>query len=91
MIDFPWKNNERGVSCVLEGKYFLKKRYRTKFKWHIEFKNIANRSSILFYPANNAMLEINGCISTVTKLSGAGLVLVEWMKRMKFDNILKQV
>ena len=75
-IELPWKNNERRVSCVPEGKYFLEKRYSTKFKWHIEVKNVANRSSILFHPANNAMLELNGCIAPVTKFSGPGLGLM---------------
>lgn len=75
-IELPWKNNERKVSCVPEGKYFLEKRYSAKFKWHIEVKNVANRSGILFHPANNAMQELNGCIAPVTKLSGAGLGLM---------------
>ena len=75
-IELPWKNNERRVSCVPEGKYFLEKRYSAKFKWHIEVKNVANRSGILFHPANNAMQELNGCIAPVTKLSGAGLGLM---------------
>ena len=75
-IELPWKNNERKVSCVPEGKYFLEKRYSSKFKWHIEVKNVANRSGILFHPANNAMQELNGCIAPVTKLSGAGLGLM---------------
>ena len=81
-IELPWKNNERKVSCVPEGKYFLEKRYSAKFKWHIEVKNVANRSGILFHPANNAMQELNGCIAPVTKLSGAGLGL---MSRKAFD------
>lgn len=75
-IELPWKNNERKVSCVPEGKYFLEKRYSAKFKWHIEVNNVANRSGILFHPANNAMQELNGCIAPVTKLSGAGLGLM---------------
>ena len=75
-IELPWKNNERKVSCVPEGKYFLEKRYSAKFKWHIEVKNVANRSDILFHPANNAKQELNGCIAPVTKISGAGLGLM---------------
>jgi len=31
---------------------------------------------ILFHPANNALIELNGCIATVTKLSGPGLGLM---------------
>ncbi|MBA4283854.1 MAG: hypothetical protein C0432_06150 [Candidatus Puniceispirillum sp.] len=75
-IELPWKNNETKVSCIPEGKYFIKKRYSNKFKWHLEVTNVANRSLILFHPANNAMQELKGCIAPVTKLSGPGLGLM---------------
>ena len=75
-IELPWKKNERRVSCVPEGKYFLRKRYSKKYQWHIEVLNVKDRSGILFHPANNAMKELNGCIAPVTKISGAGLGLM---------------
>ena len=75
-IELPWKNNERGVSCIPEGKYFIRKRYSPKFKWHLEVVSVKNRSYILFHPANNALTELNGCIAPVTKLSGPGLGLM---------------
>lgn len=75
-IELPWKMNETKVSCVPEGKYFIKKRYSQKFQWHLEIENVQNRSLILFHPANNAIVELNGCIAPVTKLSGPGLGLL---------------
>ncbi|WP_238407275.1 DUF5675 family protein, partial [Flavobacterium psychrophilum] len=72
-IELPWKNNETKVSCIPEGKYFIKKRYSKKFQWHLEILDVKNRSLILFHPANNALRELNGCIAPVTKLSGPGL------------------
>ena len=75
-IELPWKMNETKVSCVPEGKYFIRKRYSQKFKWHLEIVGVENRSLILFHPANNALLELNGCIAPVTKLSGPGLGLM---------------
>jgi hypothetical protein len=75
-IELPWKNNETKVSCIPEGKYFIKKRYSKKFQWHLEVLNVKNRSFILFHPANNALQELNGCIAPVTKLSGPGLGLL---------------
>ncbi|WP_322548975.1 DUF5675 family protein [Flavobacterium psychraquaticum] len=75
-IELPWKKNERGVSCIPEGKYFIRKRYSPKFKWHLEVVSVKNRSYILFHPANNALTELNGCIAPVTKLSGPGLGLL---------------
>jgi Family of unknown function (DUF5675) len=75
-IELPWRENEAKVSCIPEGKYFIKKRYSQKFQWHLEIENVQNRSLILFHPANNAIIELNGCIAPVTKLSGPGLGLM---------------
>ena len=75
-IELPWKENQKMISCIPEGKYLLQKRYSKKFKWHIEIMNVSNRSTILFHPANNAIKELNGCIAPVTKISGAGLGLL---------------
>ena len=83
-IELPWKNNEKGVSCIPEGKYFIKKRYSAKFSWHLEVFDVENRSLILFHPANNALQELNGCIAPVTKLSGPGLGL---MSRKAFTKL----
>ena len=75
-IELPWNNNETRVSCIPEGKHFIKKRYSQKFQWHLEVLDVKNRSLILFHPANNALQELNGCIAPVTKLSGPGLGLL---------------
>ena len=83
-IELPWKNNETRVSCIPEGKYFIKKRYSKKFQWHLEVENVLNRSLILFHPANNALQELNGCIAPVTQLSGPGLGL---MSRKAFTRL----
>jgi len=74
-IELPWKENEKRVSCIPEGEYFLKKRYSQKFHWHLEVIAVKNRKLILFHPANNALKELNGCIAPVTKWSGPGLGL----------------
>ena len=83
-IELPWKMNETKVSCIPEGKYFIRKRYSQKFKWHLQVMNVENRSLILFHPANNALQELNGCIAPVTKLSGPGLGL---MSRKAFTSL----
>ena len=74
-IELPWKMNEKKVSCIPEGKYFIRKRYSAQFKWHLEVVGVPQRSLILFHPANNALHELHGCIAPVTKISGAGLGL----------------
>ena len=87
-IELPWKDNEKRVSCIPEGKYFIKKRYSNKFKWHLEVTNVVNRSLILFHAANNASLELNGCIAPVTKLSGPGLGLMSRKAYAKLKDLV---
>jgi len=83
-IELPWKNNETKVSCIPEGKYFIRKRYSRKFQWHLELIDVKNRSLILFHPANNALKELNGCIAPVRKISGPGLGL---QSRLAFNRL----
>ena len=71
-IELPWKMNETKVSCIPEGKYFIRKRYSAKYKWHLEVMNVKNRELILFHPANDALKELNGCIAPVSELTGEG-------------------
>lgn len=87
-IELPWKNNETKVSCIPEGKYFLKKRYSKKYKWHIEIMDVSERKYILFHPANNALLELNGCIAPVTKISGSGLGLLSRKAFIKLKDLV---
>ena len=68
-IELPWEMNETKVSCVPEGKYFIRKRYSAKYQWHLELVDVPNRTYILIHPANNAQKELHGCIAPVTKLS----------------------
>jgi hypothetical protein len=71
-IELPWKNNERGVSCIPEGRYQLEKRYSPKFKWHLLVKGVTGRSVVLIHPANDALKELKGCIAPVSTLTGEG-------------------
>lgn len=71
-IELAWKNNQRRISCIPEGIYKIRKRFSSKFKWHLEVLNVKNRDLILFHPANNALKELNGCIAPVSELTGEG-------------------
>jgi Family of unknown function (DUF5675) len=90
-IELPWKNNETKVSCIPEGKYFIKKRYSKKFQWHLEVLDVENRSFILFHSANNALQELNGCIAPVTKFSGPGLGLMSRKAFFKLKNLVFKI
>ncbi|MEI8075245.1 MAG: DUF5675 family protein [Bacteroidota bacterium] len=74
-IELPWRENRHQVSCIPEGSYVLVKRYSPHFQWHFELKDVPERDLILIHPANNAELELKGCIAPVTKLVGAGMGL----------------
>lgn len=87
-IELPYKNNETKVSCIPEGKYFIKKRYSKKFQWHLVVLDVKNRSLILFHSANNALQELNGCIAPVTKFSGPGLGLQSRKAFSKLKNLV---
>ena len=87
-IELPWKLNDSLVSCVPEGKYFIRRRYSAKHKWHLELVEVPNRKFILFHPANNALRELQGCIAPVTKLSGPGLGLLSRKAFVKLKNLV---
>jgi hypothetical protein len=74
-IELPWHTNERLISCIPEGCYAVRKRYSARFKWHLEILGVANRKYILIHPANNALLELKGCIAPVTSFAGPGVGL----------------
>ena len=71
-IELPWLNNQRRVSCIPEGSYRLRKRYNTKFKWHLVLETVKGRSGILIHPANDAKKELLGCIAPVLYHTGIG-------------------
>ena len=71
-IELPWKENQKMISCIPEGRYEMVKRYNDKFKWHFILMNVPNRAFILIHPANDALKELKGCIAPVTFLASAG-------------------
>lgn len=71
-IELPWKENQRKISCIPEGKYRIRKRFSKKFWWHLELMSVKNRDLILIHPANDALKELNGCIAPVSELTGEG-------------------
>ena len=71
-IELPWRNNQRNISCIPEGKYEVVTRFSKKFKHHLLLKNVQGRSFILLHPANDAKRDLEGCIAPVSYLSGIG-------------------
>lgn len=71
-IELPWQENRRNLSCIPPGRYLLTKRYSAQFGQHFLVNEVANRTLILIHPANNALLELRGCIAPVQLLTGPG-------------------
>ena len=71
-IELPWLGNQRRISCIPEGDYFLQLRFSPKFKWHFLLMDVPGRDLILIHPANDAKLELLGCIAPVTVHTGIG-------------------
>ncbi|WP_291117738.1 DUF5675 family protein [Flavobacterium sp. UBA6135] len=71
-IELPDQGNQRGISCVPEGKYLLRRRYSTRFQHHLELVDVPERNFILIHSANDALRELRGCIAPVTTLTAPG-------------------
>lgn len=71
-IELPWRQNAPRVSCIPEGVYGLRKRFSRRFDWHFEITGVPGRSAILIHPANNAEIELKGCIAPVLRHTGEG-------------------
>ena len=89
-IELPWKNNKRNISCIPEGRYEVVPRYSTHFKHHLLIKGVSERHLILFHPANDALNELEGCISPVTYLGGPGKGLQSRHAMQKLTSVVQQ-
>ncbi len=65
-IELPWRLNRRGVSCIPEGSYQLRRRVTPERGPHVEVLNVRNRSHILFHPGNDVFQDLQGCIAPVS-------------------------
>ncbi|MAM28752.1 MAG: hypothetical protein CMC13_06985 [Flavobacteriaceae bacterium] len=72
IIELPWKENQRNVSCIPEGTYSIKPRWSRRFGHHLMLCDVPNRTFILIHPANNAKQELEGCLAPVSHLTGIG-------------------
>lgn len=71
-IELPWRDNQHKISCIPEGRYELAKRFSPRLRWHILIKDVPERDLILMHPFNDAEKESQGCIATVSHITGEG-------------------
>ena len=85
MIELNWKDNQRNISCIPEGAYEVIPRFSKRFRNHLHVLNVLGRSLILIHPANDAINELQGCLSPVSQLSGIGQ---GWASRAALNKLL---
>ena len=72
-IELPWRGNVRLKSCIPEGLYQLVLRFSERHRYHLQVKDVPDRSLILVHKANNALKELKGCIAPVNELLSPGI------------------
>lgn len=60
-LEDPWRDNERMISCIPQGKYKIKKHNSPKFGKTFIVDNVTQRDHILFH-AGNTHKDTHGCI-----------------------------
>lgn len=74
-LELPWRNNQRNVSCIPAGQYFVGHRESERFGHHLHIKNIPGRMWCLFH-AGNFSRQVQGCVlvgRSVLDIDGDGL------------------
>jgi hypothetical protein len=71
-IELPWRGNKSNVSCIPEDIYPVVKRESEHHGNHLWIREVPGRDLILIHKANNAELQLEGCIAPVSIHSGYG-------------------
>lgn len=61
-LELPYKANNKRISCIPLGLYYVKKRYSLKYGKHFHILNVENRDYILIHAAN-FVRQLLGCIA----------------------------
>ena len=51
-MELPWKDNQKRISCIPEGKYQVIRRWSEKYGNHFHVLDVPNRSYILIHYGN---------------------------------------
>ncbi len=61
-VELPDRDNQRLISCIPEGEYWVEKRYSSKYGDHFHVKGVPNRDLILLHNANYVE-QLLGCVA----------------------------
>lgn len=87
-IELPWLDNKPFVSCIPEGNYTPLLRETQKYGRHLWITGIPTRIGVLMHPANNAQVELKGCIAPVKVTTGEGKGIYSKMAMKKLMKVL---
>jgi hypothetical protein len=79
-LELPWRNNEKGNSCILSAFYTVEPRRSQKFGDHLIVLNAAPRSDILFHHGNFPK-DTTGCV-----LVGSDFSDIDQDKKLEITN-----
>jgi len=92
ILELPWKDNERQISCIPEGIYPVKERRTDKFGRHYHIQNVPDRDYILQHPGNFTA-QIRGCQLTGSKFTNLNVDAIPDItaSRKTLDVLLKSL
>lgn len=61
-LELPDRGNQRRISCIPEGEYWVEKRKSRKYGDHFHVRGVPNRSLILLHNAN-FVEQLLGCVA----------------------------
>lgn len=61
VLELPWRDNAREISCIPDGTYVVSPRHNAKFGDHLIVHKVLNRDFILFH-SGNLPEHTHGCI-----------------------------
>lgn len=90
ILELPWRDNERQISCIPEGQYPVKERRTDKFGRHYHIQNVPDRDAILQHPGN-FIHQIRGCQLPGSKFTNLNFDPIPdiMISRKTLDSMLK--
>lgn len=70
-LEEAWRDNQRSISCIPEGRYLCRPYSSAKYKNVWELQDVPNRSKILIH-AGNTHLNTEGCILVGSQFQPVG-------------------
>jgi len=81
-LELPDKDNEKNISCIPKGAYYVECYESDRFGETFKFSDVKNRTDVLFHPGNT-IEDTHGCILPGTLFDPVRGILQESRKALK--------